>query len=137
MLLPVLVYGAILDIDGRLLREVSSTLATLVMFTSPSCEQCYGLRPHLDDMQKKLNADGAPIVMAALDAVRHPQRADELHVRSFPAFAFFPPHAKGEPTLFDGSPSLRPLVAWTVGQLMATTPYRPHGYGDEESGAEA
>ena len=119
-------FSAILDIDGRSLRDPASTLSTLVMFASPSCEQCHALRPHLEEMQKKLNADGASVVMAALDATRHPDPADELNVRSFPAFGFYPSHAKAAPTLFSGQPSLRPLVAWTMAQLVKTTQYRPH-----------
>lgn len=130
-----LAFGALLDIDGKTLRDPRATLGTLVMFSSPSCEQCRALRPHLEDMQRRLNADGAPILAAALDAVHHPERADELHVRSFPSFAFYPSHASAEPTLFDGSPSLRPLVRWTMSQLMATTSYQPRSVDDADRGA--
>ena len=43
--------GALLDIDGRTLRDSGATLATLVMFTSPACDACLGLRPHIEEMQ--------------------------------------------------------------------------------------
>ena len=129
---PLAPLGRLLDVDGRTLKNPESTLATLVMFTSPSCAQCDALRPHLEEMQKRLNRDGAPIVMAALDAVRHSERADELHVRSFPAFAFYPSHGQALPTLFEGSPSLRPLVEWTVKQLAATSAYTPYATYDSD-----
>ena len=37
---PILSLSALLDVDGKRLRDPSSSLATLVMFSSPSCEQC-------------------------------------------------------------------------------------------------
>ena len=40
-------FAALLDIDGSALVDPESTLATLVMFSSPSCEQCRSLRPHI------------------------------------------------------------------------------------------
>ena len=78
MLAALLMFGALLDIDGSALRDRFATLGTLVMFVSPSCESCHSLRPHLEEMQRWLNSDGAPIVMASLDVVRHPRRAEEV-----------------------------------------------------------
>ena len=74
-------YAALLESDGKTLRDPSVSYATLVMVQAPNCEPCKKLLPHLEALQGKMNEDGAAVMVATLNAVTHSGIADDLGVR--------------------------------------------------------
>ena len=118
------VPGALIDTDGSMLFDPGQTLSTLVMFTHSSCQQCQGLRPHMEKMQEQLHADGAAVLLTAIDVEAHPTVPNLVGVQYFPTFALFPAGGVSPPKVFGGT-SLRPLVRWLLEQLAALGAYRP------------
>ena len=116
--------AALLDTDGADLRDHRLTVSHMVMIAGPSCSECNALRSHLESMQAKLSADGAAIMIAALNAQQYPRIADDLNVKIYPTFAFFPAFAATPPTVFEGT-NMRSLVAWLLEQLAANGGFRP------------
>ena len=118
------VFGALIDTDGSMLFDPGQSLSTLVMFTHSSCQQCLGLRPHLEKMQEQLHADGAAVLLTAIDVEAHPTVPNLVGVQYFPTFALFPAGGISPPKVFEGT-SLRPLVRWLLEQLASLGAYRP------------
>lgn len=70
-------------------RVVDGSEYVLVLGYAPWCVRSAEIMPHFAEAATELRGTGSPVVLAKLDAERHPKAASDLGIKGFPTLILF------------------------------------------------
>ncbi|XP_072999235.1 protein disulfide isomerase-like 1-5 [Typha latifolia] len=91
-------------------RVIDENELVLLLGYAPWCPRSAELMPRFAEAAAKLREMGRPVIMAKIDAERHPKAASLLGIKGFPTILLF---VNGSSQIYSGGFTAEEIVIWT------------------------